>query len=143
MTIYNDLKDAAHDYRVAKDSVNLTLLNTVIGELNTKEKNGTEITDSVALKLVNSFISNNNITIGILGATDNDPRIPKLLSENDTLGRFVPVPKEQLSDEQIKEIIGDKNFGNMKDGMGYFKSNYEGQYDPKSLSSILKGVFNK
>lgn len=143
MTIYNDLKNAAYEYRIAKDSSNLTLLNTVIGELNTKEKNGTEITDSVALKLVNSFINNNNITLGILSATDNDPRIPKLLSENDTLSRFVPVPKDQLSHEQIVSILFEEGFSSMKDGMTFFKNNYEGQYNPKELSNTLKLAFNK
>ena len=88
-------------------------------------------------------INNNNITLGILSATSADPRIAQLLSENDTLSRFVPVPKDQLSHEQIVSILFEEGFSSMKDGMTFFKNNYEGQYNPKELSNTLKLAFNK
>ncbi len=64
---------------------------------------------------------------------------------NEYLGKVQPaqMSKEEM-ESVVKKFVADNSIG--KDGMGkvmsYFKSNHDGQYDGKELSSIVKTVLS-
>ena len=132
MDMLSKLKDDVKQFRKNRDSKSVQILQTVIGELDTKQKNGEVIDDPKVYKILETFIKNNNMTISM---TQDSTRIDSLNFENDLLSKYLPI---NLSESEIDLIISDNNFGSIKEGMDYFKSNYAGRYDGGLVSRKLK-----
>lgn len=102
-----------------------TLLGTVLGELDRISKNPT---DKECIQLIKKMIESNRL----INTTES-------LYENKLLEQFIP---QQLTEEQIKNIIKRERFANIKDCMGFFKELYASLYDGKVVSKIYKEYEN-
>lgn len=132
MSLYQKLKLDLIEYRRNRDKERSVLLQTLIGELNTKEKSNVMIDDSYVYKLIKIFTSNNNQTIAKLSDAE---AIKRLEDENEFLESYLP---KLLSEDEIKTIISENALTDLPSGMKYFKQHHNGQYDGKLVSSLLR-----
>lgn len=133
MNLYQKLKLDLIEYRKNKDANPTKLLQTLVGELNTKEKSNVVIDDAYVGKLIKVFVNNNMET---LKHTSDQATIEKLNSENELLNSYLP---KMLSEDEIKVIITDNSLNDVPSGMKYFKEHYNGLYDGKLVSTLLRG----
>ncbi len=123
-TISNDLKQSMKD----KNMVKLNVLRVLKAEIERNEQtpNGKiELSDSDIIKQVKKMIE------GVKESFGNT-------EELSVLETYLP---KQLSSDEIKSIIdvcrlaGNTNMGDI---MKHFKSNYDGLYDGKTVSNLIK-----
>ena len=117
----NSLKQQIANYRNSHTETR-TLLGTVLGELDRISKTPT---DNECIQLIKKMIESNRL----INTTES-------LYENQLLEQFIP---QQLTESQIESIIKRERFQSIKDCMGFFKEQYSGLYDGKTVSKI----FNK
>ena len=120
----NNLKQQIIDYRNSHTETR-TLLGTVLGELDRISKNPT---NDDCIKVIKKMIESNKL----VNTTES-------LYENKLLEQFIP---QQLTEEQIENIIKRERFANIKDCMGFFKELYTGLYDGKVVSKVYKKYEN-
>ena len=94
-----------------------TLLGTLLGELDRKTKTPT---DDDCIQVIKKMIESNVLC----GETE----------ENEILEKFLP---EQLTESEIKAIIGLSNFKNIGECIKNFKEHFPGQYDGKLVSKLF------
>ena len=120
----NSLKQQIIDYR-NNHKESRVLLGVLLGEFERLEKSPkrktSEITNDECISIIKKLIDSN--------IQCNE------LEENKILELFIP---QQLTEEQIKNIIKRERFANIKDCMGFFKKLYTGLYDGKVVSKIFK-----
>lgn len=143
MSLISLIKQNQVSARKTKDVVAAQLLTTLIGEAEMIGKNAgnREVTDSEVVALTKKFISNLNETLKVLAP--NDVRVPDLMCELEILEQYLP---QQMTDLEIKEAVGNikneigagpKDMGKV---MGLLKARYDGKYDGKAASAIVKTV---
>ena len=120
----NNLKQQIIDYR-NNHKESRVLLGVLLGEFERLEKSPkrktSEITNDECISIIKKLIDSN--------IQCNE------LEENKILELFIP---QQLTEEQIKNIIKRERFASIKDCMGFFKKLYAGLYDGKLVSKIYK-----
>lgn len=120
--IKNDLKSAM----INKDIVKRNILRVVIGEFNRIDK---EVSDDKALSIIKKMIIN---------ANEN-----KNYNEIEILNIYLP---KQFTELELKtiitSIIDENNFINMGLVMKTLKDKYNGQYDGKLASNIVKKLLS-
>lgn len=114
----------------------ISLLTTLIGEATAVGKNQQrETTDQETIAVVKKFIKNNDEFLKV--ATD-EKTITRLKGENDWLVQYLP---KQLTEGELTSIItavigeGASNTGTI---MKVLKERYDGQYDGKVASALVK-----
>lgn len=121
------LKQRIIDYRNSHKESRI-LLGVVLGEFERKEKEKDrtigEVTDEEALTIVKKLISGN-----ILCGQSPDSK------ENTILNLFLP---KQLTENEIKKIILEGNFGNIAECMRCFKEKFAGLYNGQEVSKLYK-----
>jgi len=120
-SISEDLKTAMKE----KNTVKLGILRVLKAEIQRSEQgaNGkVQLSDADVIKLVKKLIES------IKETTNNQDEITVL---------DVYLPK-QLSEVEMREIMSLLSIKDMGAIMKHFKANYDGQYDGKILSSIVK-----
>lgn len=121
LTVSEDLKTAMKEKNTAKLSI-LRVLKSEI-ERNEQTSNGKiELPDGDVIKIVKKLIE------GIKETTANEIEIS-------TLENYLP---KQLSETEIRSLVGMLSFNDMGAIMKHFKSMYDGRYDGKLLSTIVK-----
>lgn len=130
--LLKQIKEDILKYRKERNNIAVTSLQTLIGELETKEKNGVIIGDAEVISLINVFIKNNNSTLSML--SDQSKQM-KLAGESILLNSYLP---KRLSVEEVASIISENTFNSIKEGMDFFRNNYAGQYNGGDVSRILK-----
>lgn len=130
--LLKQIKEDILKYRKERNNIAVTSLQTLIGELETKEKNGVIIGDAEVISLINVFIKNNNSTLSML--SDQSKQM-KLAGESILLNSYLP---KRLSAEEVASIISENTFNSIKEGMDFFRNNYAGQYNGGDVSRILK-----
>lgn len=115
---------------IAKDNVARDILKVLKGEIE-RNKGKVELTDADIVKLVKKLME------GIVETTNNE-------SEIKVLEKYVP---KQMSENEIKiaiNLVKDTEDWNSPKDMGkvmsYFKANFDGLYDGKLLSTIVKEI---
>lgn len=131
-TLLTKIKEDIKLFRKERNSVAVTTLQTLVGELETKEKNGVIIGDAEVISLINVFIKNNNSTLSMLS---DQAKQMKLAGESILLNSYLP---KRLSNEEVKQIISENTFESIKEGMDFFRNNYAGQYNGGDVSRLLK-----
>lgn len=119
--ISNDLKQSMKD----KDMVKLNVLRVLKAEIERNEQtaNGkVELSDADIIKLVKKMIDSINESNG-----DKN--------EINILNMYLP---KQLSSDEIKNILTELNTKNIGEVMKHFKLNYEGTYDAKLVTNLIK-----
>ncbi len=117
----NNLKQQIIDYRNSHTETR-TLLGTVLGELDRISKNPT---NDDCIKVIKKMIESNKL----VNTTES-------LYENKLLEQFIP---QQLTEEQIENIIKRERFASIKDCMGFFKELYTGLYNGQLVSKKFSG----
>lgn len=127
--------------RKAKNTNEATLLTTLLSESVIVGKNqGRESTDEEVIAVVKKFLKNNTQYLSDIGASNPELKA-KLEEEKSILSRYVPAQMEQYQMELIvAEIITSNPTLNMGGIMKHMKANYDGQYDGKMLSSVVKAM---
>lgn len=129
-TIRKDMQNA----KIAKETVKANLLSTLYAEIFTQSKNGKDMTEDDEFKIIRKFIKNADETMSF---PISDDAKNKLIEEKKILGVYLPT---QLGKEDIEkivtELIGEGK--TMKEIMPYFKEKYNGLYDGRMVSELIK-----
>lgn len=128
--LQNDLTTA----RKQKDAVRISILSTLIGEIQQHMDVDKNISDEKVLQLIKKFVKNNNDFIAL---TKDIVRTNELQFENDILNAYLP---KQLTESELRTIIvaqlqAGSNLGQV---MAFLKANYLGLYDGALASRIAK-----
>lgn len=129
-TIRKDMQDAKKN----KETVKANLLSTLYAEIFTQSKSGKEMTEEDEIKIIRKFIKNADETLSY--GVDEDVK-KKLEEEKTILEVYLP---KQLTKDEIDTIVSKlvSEGKTMKDIMPFFKENYSGRYDGKSVSEAVK-----
>jgi uncharacterized protein YqeY len=129
-TVRKDMQDA----KKARETVKANLLSTLYAEIFTQSKSGKQMLEEDELKIIKKFIKNADETLA-LNITDEAKQ--KLLEEKKILEAYLP---SQLSREEIEKTVSElvSQGKGMKDIMPYFKENFSGRYDGKTVSEMVK-----
>jgi uncharacterized protein YqeY len=129
-TIRKDMQDA----KKGRQTVKANLLSTLYAEIFTHSKSGKEMTEEDELKIIRRFIKNIDETLSLDIKEDAKN---KLSDEKKILESYLP---QQLSKEEIEKIVAQQvsQGKTIKDIMPFFKENYGGRYDGKTVSEIIK-----
>ena len=128
--------------RKNKDVVASSLLTTLLAEASIVGKNqNRQSTDQEVIAVVKKFIKNN--TDFINNINDLHQEYSKLVAEKAILETYLPT---QLSESELKTLVitykTENTNVNVGSVMKYMKENYDGQYDGKTLSSIVKEILS-
>jgi uncharacterized protein YqeY len=117
-----------------KEVLKANLLSTLYAEIFTLSKSGKELTEDDEIKIIKKFIKNIDETLSL---EITDEQKSKLKSEKEILESYLP---KQLDKEEIEKIVDEMiSQGKvMKDIMAYFKENYTGRYDGRTVSETVK-----
>jgi uncharacterized protein YqeY len=128
--IRHDMQEAKKNKEVLKAN----LLSILYSEIFTLSKSGKELTEDDEIKIIKKFIKNIDETLS-LEITEEQKL--KLSSEKEILESYLP---KQLSKEEIEKIVDEMiSQGKvMKDIMAYFKDNYAGKYDGRTVSETVR-----
>lgn len=151
MSLIEKIKAQQLQARKNKNAIEASLLTTLIGEAVIIGKNdgNRETTDAEVIAVVKKFIKNTNEMLTALNNSTGDALTESreiANAELQILNSFLP---KQLSEEELKavvdEIIADmrsRSSGvvNMGMIMGALKLAYDGQYDGKMASSVVKAA---
>jgi uncharacterized protein YqeY len=116
-----DLKSAMIEKNLKKLSI-LRVLKSELQRIEQTSNGKIILTDADVVKVVKKMIEGVKLT-------SNDE------NELGILNVFLP---KQLTNEQIKETLSILGLNNLGEIMKYFKTNFDGQYDGKILSNIIK-----
>lgn len=130
--------------RKEKNTVVASLLTTLISEVEMKGKNdgNRRTTPGENIAIIKKFLDNTAETMKVLPETD--PRYAAAVIEKTTLEGLIPKQMndavmrmcvQQLIDLEPADARGPKMLGTI---MGKMKALYDGQYDGKALSSVVK-----
>jgi len=128
--IRHDMQEAKKNKEVLKAN----LLSTLYAEIFTLSKSGKEMTEDDEIRVIKKFIKNIDETLALEISEEQKTR---LNSEKEILESYLP---KQLSREEAEKIVDEMiSQGKvMKDIMAYFKENYTGRYDGRTVSEIVK-----
>ncbi|MCI0448956.1 MAG: GatB/YqeY domain-containing protein [Chlorobi bacterium] len=129
-TIRKDMRDA----KKSRETLKVNLLSTLYAEIFTQSKSGKEMTEEDELKIIRKFIKNIDETVAL---DINEDTRNKLTDEKKLLVAYLP---QQLSKDEIEKIVSEQvsEGKTIKDIMPFFKENYSGRYDGKTVSEIIK-----
>lgn len=136
--------------RKSKDKVTAGILTALIGEVSIVGKNdgNRETTDKEAIKVITKFAKGISETIDLvqkanISKEDIDAKVDILKNELKIYNSYLP---NQLTEDDLTVSIGlflqtekEPNIGKV---MGYLKSNFEGQYDGKMASKLIRELLN-
>ncbi len=128
------IRNDMHEAKKVKDLLKTNLLSTLYAELFTLSKSGKELTEEDEIKVIKKFIKNADETLAL---NISEEQKSKLYAEKAILEIYLP---KQLTAEEIEKIVSDLvgQGKAMKDIMAYFKENYSGRYDGKTVSEIVR-----
>ncbi len=117
-----------------KDTVKANLLSTLYSEIFTLSKSGKELTNEDELKIIKKFQKNIEETLALEIPEDTKA---KLKTEKEILDGYLP---KQLSKEEIEKIVSAMvaEGKGVKEIMPFFKENYSGKYDGRTVNEIIK-----
>lgn len=120
--------------KIAKETVKSNLLSTLYAEIFTQSKSGKEMTEDDEFKIIRKFIKNADETLSF---DITEEARGKLTEEKKILEAFLPA---QLSKDEIEKIVSSlvAEGKTMKEIMPYFKEKYNGLYDGRTVSELVK-----
>lgn len=143
MTLIELIRANQLQARKDKDTIRVNLLTTLIGEAVSIGKNNgnRETTDAEVIALTKKFIKNLQEAIEVY--TRNGVSVDAQRTEIGILEAYVP---KQMSEQELREAVlsikaelsaGPKDMGKV---MGLLKQRYDGQYDGKIASALVKDL---
>ncbi len=128
------IRSDMHEAKKAKDVLRSNLLSTLYAEMFTLSKSGKELTEEDEIKVIKKFIKNTDETLAL--DIPEDKKV-KFRNEKEILESYLP---KQLGKEEIEKTVGELIAQGkvMKDIMAFFKENYAGRYDGKTVNEIVR-----
>jgi uncharacterized protein YqeY len=128
------IRNDMHEAKKSKDILKANLLSTLYAEIFTLSKSGKELTEEDEIRIIKKFIKNTDETLAF---EIPEEQKAKYKAEKEILESYLP---SQLSKEEIEKAVTEMlSQGKvMKDIMGYFKENYSGRYDGKTVNEIVR-----
>lgn len=118
-----------------KDQFKKDLLSTLIAEACKQDK---EPNDASVISTIKKFIHNLDFTLAI--PTISDEKEKSLKQEIRVLESYLPV---QMTEDEVRNEIAfvlERGLNTVQLIMGWFKTKYDGQYDGKMVSRIVKDI---
>jgi len=119
-----------------KDSVTRDVLRVIKAEISREEGGLKEFDDTDVIKLINKTIKN-------LKEVPSDSSNEEI----EVLSKYVPQPMTETEVEEVLEgLVITNNYTQPKDMgniMGYFKENYPGRADGKTISKVFKKIISQ
>ena len=143
----NELKKMMMKAKLEKDKIKSNLLSTLVGEAVMVGKNdgNRETTEQEVLDLTKKFLKGVNENLKLLEEAGKD--VAATLHEKEILESLLP---KQMSEselisavEKIIETLPEKSMKMMGKIMGDLKTKYNGQFDGKMASDIVKKCLNR
>lgn len=144
--LITQIQQSQKQYRIAavkeknnRAKIKATVLSTLLGEIETKQKNtGAGMSDEDVIALIKKFIKDINTSLAVAKNED-------LLVELEALNVFLP---RQMSQAELKSAVAritqawkdclkDEDFGKI---MGILKNQYAGQYDGSEAAKVVKAM---
>ena len=110
----------------------LRLIKTEFSEFETA-KDAKELTKDVETNILNKMVKQRNDSIQKFTEAGRLDLVEQEINEKEFILSFLP---KQLTETEIVSIIVDKKFTAIGECMGFFKTNYNGLYDGKTLSRL-------
>jgi uncharacterized protein YqeY len=123
-----------HEAKKSKDVLKANLLSTLYAEIFTLSKSGKELTEEDEIKVIKKFIKNTDETLAL---DIPEEQKTKYTTEKQILESYLP---QQLGRDETEKIVTDllSQGKVMKDIMAFFKENYAGRYDGKTVNEIVR-----
>jgi uncharacterized protein YqeY len=147
MSLIATIKADQLQARKNKDEILKPLLTTLLGEAQAVGKNdgNRESTDAEVIATVKSFLKKINETLDAIADKGGDATTT--LAEKAALEAYLP---KQLTEEELITIVSshvdshveDKSMKSMGIVMGHLKAVYDGQYDGKLASAVVRKVLS-
>ena len=145
MSLLEQIKSNLTDARKAKDTTTSNVLSTLYAEAGMVGKNAgnRESTDAEVIAKVKIFIKNIDETINSL--PEGYSKMAEIQKEKELLQKYLP---KQMSEKELKSVIAaigaahEKSMKSMGKIMGDLKAKYDGHYDGKLASEIVKSFLN-
>lgn len=133
-----DLKKAKMQEMKARNTDAVTGLNVVIAKLMLLEKSGNgEITDADVNQAIQKSIKELQEEKAGFEKAGRAESVASLEAQIKAVQAYLP---KQLSEDEIKDIISGLEDKTVPSVMRYFKANYQGQVDMKTVSEVLKKI---
>lgn len=129
--ILEKMKSDLMSARKSRDRKSLSVLTTIVGEIETKSKNEV-IDDPKIVSMIKKVIANNNDTIKL-----SESSRESLMFENDLLATYLP---KQLSESELRDEITKIGSNQIQVVMRELESKFSGQYDRGLAAKIIKSV---
>lgn len=145
MSLLAQIKADQLQARKNREALQASLLTTLIGEAEMVGKNqGREVTDQEVQATIKKFLKGINETIEFCKKNQNAVGLATVEAEKAILTVYVPT---QLTAEGLKFVITEIHAGllgasekaDMGSIMKMLKTRFEGQYDAKLASTLIKG----
>lgn len=143
MTTLEQIRKDQLTARKNRDKFKTGILTTLIGEIVTVGKNNgnRETTEEEAIKVITKFKKNANEIVELLDIGDESY---KVMAEVEIYDQYLP---KQMTGEILREIVQrwkDENYPdtpNIGGCMRALKRCYDGQYDGKMASQIIREIY--
>lgn len=140
MSLFNQLKTERIEAMKSKDSIKKDLLGCLISESSKETK---EPSDEKVIATIKKFIKNCDDSINM---SQREPDIKSYIDKLDTEINILEsyLPKQLTKDELYNEIHGKMQHGGGTTVgiiMNHLKTNFNGRYDGKVASDIIKEMF--
>ena len=142
MTLHEQIKSDFLTARKNNDSTKKNILTMILSDALklTKEKNhGDTVSDDDIVKIIKSWVKKTEQSIEILAANGKDTS--ELLKEKEIILSYIPKTwSHEETKSHIEKISKEKNSKEIGVIMRELKTNYNGLYDNKTASEIIKGL---
>ncbi len=142
MTLHEQIKSDFLTARKNNDNTKKNILTMILSDALklTKEKNhGDTVSDDDIVKIIKSWVKKTEQSIEILAANGKDTS--ELLKEKEIILSYIPKTwSHEETKSHIEKISKEKNSKEIGVIMRELKTNYNGLYDNKTASEIIKGL---
>ncbi len=142
MTLHEQIKSDFLTARKNNDNTKKNILTMILSDALklTKEKNhGDTVSDDDIIKIIKSWVKKTEQSIEILAANGKDTS--ELLKEKEIILSYIPKTwSHEETKSHIERISKEKNSKEIGVIMRELKTNYNGLYDNKTASEIIKGL---
>lgn len=130
MTIIEQLKNAHLNARKTRDPIAASILSVVIGDVQTKEKNGKNFTDADVIALLKSVCED----IRVSKSKAAGDQLVKFEHELATLVQFIP---KQLTVQDIAGILAAAGVKSIPDAQKHMRANYAGTFNGADVNKAF------
>ena len=142
MTLHEQIKSDFLTARKNNDNTKKNILTMILSDALklTKEKNhGDTVSGDDIVKIIKSWVKKTEQSIEILAANGKDTS--ELLKEKEIILSYIPKTwSHEETKSHIERISKEKNSKEIGVIMRELKTNYNGLYDNKTASEIIKGL---